>query len=258
MKVLLILAHPEPKSLSASLYRVIYDELEKLGHEIQTSDLYRMKWKATVDQDDFQEQPADSRLKVIQSSLASYTSGKLTEDVKVEQAKLDWADTVIFQFPLWWFSVPAILKGWIDRVFACGYAYGVGEHNDKKWGDRYGEGRFLGKRAMLVVTIGGWAAHYSARGINGPIEDVLFPIQHGVLFYPGFSVLPPIVVYQAERVKEPDFALLEKSVRERIRNLSIDTPIPYRSQNGGDYVLPNMTLREGLERKGATGFALHL
>jgi NAD(P)H dehydrogenase (quinone) len=217
-----------------------------------------MKWKATVDQDDFQEQPADSRLQVAHASFSSYASGNLTEDVKAEHAKLEWADTVIFQFPIWWFSVPAILKGWIDRVYACGYAYGVGEHSDKKWGERYGEGRFLGKRAMLVVTIGGWAPHYSARGINGPIEDVLFPIQHGVLFYPGFSVLPPILVYQADRVKAPDFTLLEKSVRERIRNLSTDTPIPFRSQNGGDYLIPSMTLREGLEPKGATSFALHL
>ncbi len=44
---------------------------------------------------------------------------------------------------------------------------------------------------MLIVTAGGWAEHYSPRGINGPIDDILFPIQHGMLFYPGFEVLPP-------------------------------------------------------------------
>jgi NAD(P)H dehydrogenase (quinone) len=49
---------------------------------------------------------------------------------------------VIFQFPLWWFSMPAIMKGWIDRVYAYGFAYGVGEHSDRHWGDRYGEGTF--------------------------------------------------------------------------------------------------------------------
>lgn len=36
--------------------------------------------------------------------------------------------------------MPAILKGWVDRVFAYGFAYGVGEHSDKRWGDRYGDG----------------------------------------------------------------------------------------------------------------------
>jgi NAD(P)H dehydrogenase (quinone) len=42
---------------------------------------------------------------------------------------------------------------------------------------------------MLIVTAGGWAEHYAPRGINGPIDDILFPIQHGMLFYPGFEVL---------------------------------------------------------------------
>ncbi len=60
-----------------------------------------------------------------------------------------WADAVIFQFPLWWFSMPAILKGWIERVYAYGFAYGVGEHSESHWGDRYGEGSMTGKRAML-------------------------------------------------------------------------------------------------------------
>lgn len=83
-------------------------------------------------------------------------TGTQSADIAGEQEKLLWADTVIFQFPLWWFSLPAIMKGWIDRVYAYGFAYGVGEHSDTHWGDRYGEGTFAGKRAMLVVTAGGW------------------------------------------------------------------------------------------------------
>jgi hypothetical protein len=58
-----------------------------------------------------------------------------------------WADALILQFPLWWFAMPAILKGWVDRVFAYGFAYGVGEHSDKRWGDRYGEGTLAGTAA---------------------------------------------------------------------------------------------------------------
>jgi hypothetical protein len=52
---------------------------------------------------------------------------------------------------------------------------------------------------MLIVTAGGWAEHYSPRGINGPIDDILFPIQHGMLFYPGFEVLPPLVFYRTDK-----------------------------------------------------------
>src|SRR5690606_20357362 len=61
------------------------------------------------------------------------------------------------------------------RVFSFGFAYGVGEHSERRWGDRYGEGTLAGRRAMVVVTIGGWREHYGARGINGPIDDLLFP-----------------------------------------------------------------------------------
>ena len=182
----------------------------------------------------------------------------MTADVKAEQEKLLWADVLILQFPLWWFSMPAILKGWVDRVFAYGFAYGVGEHSDKRWGDRYGEGTFVGKRAMLIVTTGGWKEHYSARGVNGPIEDLLFPIHHGILFYPGYDVLPPFVVYSADRLDEAGFGDVAARLRQRMRTLTSATPLRYRRQNGGDYLIPSLELRPELSDPGATSFALHL
>src|SRR5258708_1764119 len=93
-----------------------------------------------------------------------------------------------FQFPLWWHGMPAILKGWIDRVFASGgHIYGGG-----KWYDR---GVFTGKRAMCSVTIGGGAPMYSENGLNGPITSTLFAINHGVLYFTGFAVVEPFLVH---------------------------------------------------------------
>jgi NAD(P)H dehydrogenase (quinone) len=178
--------------------------------------------------------------------------------VSAEIEKLLWADALILQFPLWWFSMPAILKGWVDRVFAYGVAYGVGEHSDRRWGNRYGEGRLAGKRAMLVVTAGGWEDHYSPRGVNGPIEDLLFPIQHGILYYPGYQVLPPFVLYRVDRLDDARVAAAVSELRERMRTLETIPPIPFRPQNGGDYSIPSMHLRPGLEAPGASGFSLHL
>jgi len=169
-----------------------------------------------------------------------------------------WADVLILQFPLWWFTMPAILKGWVDRVYSYGFAYGVGEHNEKRWGDRYGEGTLAGKRAMLIVTAGGWEEHYSARGINGPIEDLLFPINHGILYYPGYDVLPPFVVYKTDRLDETGFERIAGQLRQRMRTLATTSPIPYRQQNGGDYLIPSMQLRPELSHPEAAGFALHL
>lgn len=256
MKVLIVFAHPEPQSLSAALCQVAVRELEAQGHEVRVSDLYAMKWKSNVDRDDFPSLSSESRLRVASASKTGFTSHALTEDVREEQEKLLWADTVILQFPLWWFSMPAILKGWVDRVLSCGFAYGVGEHSDKRWGDRYGEGVLAGKRAMLIVTVGGWPEHYSSRGINGPIEDLLFPIQHGILFYPGLTVLPPFVAYKADRVNSSIFEPTAEQLRERMRSIQTTEPIPYRRQNYGDYLFPSMVLRDDID-PGATGFAVH-
>jgi hypothetical protein len=81
-------------------------------------------------------------------------------------------DLMIWQFPLWWFGVPAILKGWVDRVFAMGRTYG---------GERFYEnGVFKGKRALLSVTTGGPEAVYQKGGWNGDIQAILRPIQRGM------------------------------------------------------------------------------
>ena len=258
MKVLLAFAHPEPRSLNGALRDVAVAELKAQGHEVRVSDLYADGWKSEVDRADFPTLMPDARLKPVAASRDGFAMDALTPDVKAEQEKLLWADALILQFPLWWFAMPAILKGWVDRVFAYGFAYGVGEHSDKRWGDRYGEGVFAGKRAMLIVTAGGWEPHYAARGINGPIDDLLFPINHGILYYPGYDVLPPFVAYGVDRLDENAFAAVAGRLRERMRTLATTPSIPYRRQNAGDYLIPSMQLRPGLGDPGKTGFALHM
>lgn len=257
MNVLIVYAHPEPRSLNAALRDTAISALEAEGHTVMVSDLYAMQWKATIDRADFPELEADARLRVAGASAGAFSSGTLTADVKAEQEKLLWADTLILQFPLWWFTMPAILKGWVDRVYAFGFAYGRGEHSERRWGDRYGEGTLAGKRAMLIVTAGGWEPHYSPRGINGPIDDVLFPITHGMLFYPGYAVLPSFVSYGVDRLDENGFDTVSDALRERMRTLETMAPIPYRRQNFGDYEIPQMVLKSELGAPGLSGFALH-
>lgn len=257
MNVLFVFAHPDTRSLNGSLRDVAVAQLETDGHAVQVSDLYAMNWKSEIDRTDFPALTPDSRLRVAVASGAAFATGALTADVVAEQEKLRRADAVILQFPIWWFSMPAILKGWVERVYSLGFAYGVGEHSDSRWGDRYGEGVLAGKRAMVIASAGGWPEHYSGRGINGPIDDLLFPINHGILFYPGADVLPPYVVYNADRVDEAKFETLAAGIRARMQALFTAPPIPYRKQNYGDYEIPAMTLREE-HHSGMTGFAVHL
>jgi NAD(P)H dehydrogenase (quinone) len=258
MKVLLVFAHPDPRSLNGALRDVAVAELEARGHEVRVSDLYANGWKSAVDRADFPSLAPDERLIPVAASKSAFEAGTLTVDVKAEIDNLLWADALILQFPLWWFSMPAILKGWVDRVFAYGFAYGVGEHSDRRWGDRYGEGILAGKRAMLIVTAGGWEEHYASRGVNGPIDDLLFPINHGILYYPGYDVLPPFVVYRVDRLDRAGFEPLAERLRERMRTIATAPPIPYRQQNGGDYLIPSMNLRPGLGEPAVAGFALHV
>jgi len=258
MKVLLVFAHPEPRSLNGALRDVAIEELKAGGHEVQVSDLYAAGWKSEVDRADFPQLSPDARLKPAAASGEAFAARALTDDVRAEHAKLLWADILILQFPLWWYTMPAILKGWVDRVYAYGFAYGVGEHSDLHWGDRFGEGILAGKRAMLLVTTGGWEQHYSTRGVNGPIDDLLFPINHGILYYPGYDVLPPFVAYRVDRLDAVGFEHVAERLRMRMRTLATTQPIPYRRQNGGDYLIPSLQLRPDLGDPDAAGFALHL
>ncbi|RKS08265.1 NAD(P)H dehydrogenase (quinone) [Nocardiopsis sp. Huas11] len=257
MKTLIVHAHPEPRSLNSALKDLAVSTLENAGHQVQVSDLYAMDWKAAADAADYG--PAASHpLRVARDSGRAFDTGTLTPDVLAEQEKLLWADTVILQFPLWWYTMPAILKGWVDRVYTYHFAYGVGEHSDTRYGDRFGEGTLAGRRAMLSVTAGGPESHYSARGINGPMDDLLFPIHHGVLYHPGMEVLPPFVLYGADRMTDEDFPDAAKAWEQRLLTLDSTEPIAFRPQNHGDYEIPSLHLKEGLEPAGRTGFGLHV
>ena len=258
MNILIVYAHPEAHSLNGALKNFAVAHLQKKGHTVRVSDLYAMEWKSELDVHDFPAYETGLPFNAAAESQRAFAEGSQTKDVVAEQEKLKWADAVIFQFPLWWFSVPAILKGWFERVYAYGFAYGVGEHSDNHWGDRYGQGSFQGKRALLSVTTGGWESHYSARGINGPIEDLLFPIQHGMLFYPGFEVLNPFLLYRVDKINEDTFISATAALATRLDGLFTEAPIPFRRQNFGDYHIPALTLKDGLESEGISGLALHL
>jgi NAD(P)H dehydrogenase (quinone) len=257
MNVLIVYAHPEPRSLNGALRDFAVEHLEAAGHAVQVTDLYAMNWKAAFDAHDVTDRAPDARFDPALDSKRAFETGTQRDDIAREQDKLKWADAVILQFPLWWFSMPAIMKGWVERVYAYGFAYGVGEHSDQHWGDRYGEGSLAGKRAMVIVTTGGWESHYSARGINGPIDDVLFPIQHGILYYPGFDVLPPFVIYRTGRMNDARFDETCAALGTRLDELWTARPIPFRRQNAGDYDIPALTLKAGIAPE-KVGFAAHL
>ena len=251
--VLIVYAHPDPTSFNGALKDVAVEQLRDLGHQVLLSDLYAMGWKTVFDGHDFLNRRDFARLSLIAESGHAYASGTQTPDVAAEQEKLAAADAVVFQFPLWWFSVPAILKGWVDRVFANGLAFGYRGAGNVY---RYGEGGLAGKRALLSTTVGGPAIDYSPRGINGPLDDLLFPITHGTLFFAGMDVLPTHAIYDVGRLGADAAEAAFLHWRSRLRRLFLDKPIAFRRQNAGDYP-DRHVLGDGVAA-GLTGFAAHI
>ncbi|MFG2861611.1 NAD(P)H-dependent oxidoreductase [Streptomyces sioyaensis] len=233
MKVLWLFAHPDQRSLSGALMTEGLRTLDAHGHQHRVSDLYAMKWNPVLDAADYDHDPAD-RLLVGDASQRAYTNGHLAPDIRAEQEKLTWADTLIVQFPLWWYGMPAILKGWFDRVFVKGFAFGL---TDPATGRplRYGDGKLTGKRALVITTAGARAATLGPRGVNGDLNDLLFPLQHGTLWYTGISVVPPLLIPAADRTTPTAYATATTRLRERLRTLPTTDPLPFRHQNGGDY-----------------------
>lgn len=252
-KILIVHAHPEPTSITRQLVDLSVETLTAEGHEVIQSDLYAMQWKAVFDAGDFPDRLDPDRLSFIMESGHAYANGRQPPDVAAEQSKLLAADAVVLQFPLWWYSVPAILKGWIERVFAFGFAYGYRNGTNEF---RFGDGILKGKRALVNVMTGGPEADYGPRGINGPIDQLLFPLTHGALFYPGMDVLPVHAVYGAAHITTAaEVEAAKREWRRRLDGLFTDAPIPFRSQNGGDFP-DRHTMAEDVA-PGRTGLAAH-
>lgn len=78
-----------------------------------------------------------------------------------------------------------------------------------------------------------------------------------MLYYPGFDVLPPYLVYRTSRVDGERYRQIEQELGERLDTLQTAAPIPFRRQNGGDYEIPALTLRDEIAPQ-ANGFDAHL
>ncbi|QBI56320.1 NAD(P)H-dependent oxidoreductase [Streptomonospora litoralis] len=235
MKILWVFAHPERRSLNGSLMDAGLDQLAALGHEYRVCDLYAMGFKPVVDADDVRGVGGAGcdRLFVGDEQERAYREQRLSADVRAEQEKVEWADVLVFHFPLWWFGPPAILKGWFDRVLVQGFAFGL--KDDAGRTRRYGDGGLVGKRALIVTSVGARESGFGPRGVHGHVEEVLFPLLHGTFWYTGAAALPPFVVYGADRARGDDFAGHAAELGKRLAELETAEPIAYRHENSADY-----------------------
>ena len=217
MNVLIVFAHPERSSFNGALFDTAVQTLSVPGHTVVTSDLYRQNFNPVSGAANFTRRVDPAFLKLQLEELHATETNSFAPELENEIRKLEAADLVIFQFPLWWFGLPAILKGWVDRVFAMGRAYGRGRI--------YDNGVFRGKRALLSLTTGGFESSYVTGGEEGDILGILRPIHRGIFAFTGHSVLAPSIYYGPVRVEESVRARWLAEYAQRLKSIHEGEPI---------------------------------
>jgi NAD(P)H dehydrogenase (quinone) len=226
MKIFIVHAHPEPQSFCSAMKDTAVETFQKLGHEVQVSDLHQMKWNPVASGDDFEVRNQPDYLVYALEQRESYKSGQLSPDIQAEIEKLKWCDLLIFNFPMYWFSVPAILKGWIDRVFVSGFCYG-----GKRF---YDQGGLKGKKGLLAFTLGGREHMFGQDKIHGDMQTMLRPILRGSMAYVGLSVLPPFISWHVPYISDEDRHTLLEEYRAYLTNLDQLDPLTFPSLDDFD------------------------
>jgi NAD(P)H dehydrogenase (quinone) len=112
MQAFIVYAHPSENSRTRELRDQFIQGLEAAGHGYILSDLYKMNFRTDLSEGEY------LREAFYQEKLP------VPEDVAAEQAKINASDAIVFIYPVFWSDAPAKLKGWFDRVWTYGFAYG--------------------------------------------------------------------------------------------------------------------------------------
>lgn len=235
MNVLIVLAHPERKSFNGGLMDVAVKQLVDEGHTVEVDDLYVERFDPVERAEHYPHKIADANyFYPLNEQRAHHEQNTLPQDVQRELARLEWADLVIFQFPLWWHAQPAILKGWFDRVLVYG-----GRYTSRM---RYDHGYYRGKQAMLSVTTGSPDKAFQHFGRAGNMVHWLWPM-HASLYYVGFDVLAPQVsygiqgggiCYQQESDIIDHLENFKAAWASRLKNLDSEQPILFTGWDDWD------------------------
>lgn len=227
--ILIVYAHHEPTSFNHALLETARETLTAAGQTVEVSDLYAMGFEARASREDFQEMRDAERFGYAREQYYANRTETFAPDIAAELDKLRRCDALILQFPLWWFSMPAIMKGWIDRVFISGLCYG---------GRRiYDRGGLKGKSAMLAISLGGQAHMFGPGAVHGELEVMLQPILRGMLAYVGLRVLPPYVAYHVPYLEEAERRSILDGYGLHLQGLDQCEPLRFPSLDDFDETL---------------------
>jgi NAD(P)H dehydrogenase (quinone) len=205
MKAHIVFAHPNLQSYNGQLRNEAIQTLEANGWVVSVSNLYQMKFKASADEDDFTELYNSDFFDLQTEQQAATQKQTYSTDILREHQLLSDADLIIFQFPLWWYSMPALLKGYIDRVFSMGWAYGGGQ-------------ALAGKKILVSMTTGAPDFAWTEEK-RGTIKDIFKHLFVGTFGLCGMQALEPFIVYGAKRQTEQDKLSIIEHYKKRLTEL---------------------------------------
>jgi|SRR5947209_8145947 len=217
LNVLIVHAHHEAKSFCSALFHHAVQTLSDAGHSVVTSDLYAQRFDPVSDRRNFTSTFDADYLKQGKEERHATAFDGFTPDLEHEIRKLESCDLLVFSFPLWWFGMPAILKGWVDRTFAYSRIFG----GPRMYENGLGQGR---RRAMIIMTTGGDRDAFGARSMHPSLESMLNPIEHGIFWFNGFLSLRPFVAFQPARITHDERTSYLHALGERLQRIEHERP----------------------------------
>lgn len=197
MKMLVIYAHPNPASFCAALLRTGLELLTAAGVETRVHDLYQLKFEPVLSGSDFE----------------ALAQGEVAADIAGLQADITWADHLLMIHPTWWMGMPAIMKGYLDRVLSYGFAF-VSDATGTR-------GLLSGRKAILVQTTGGTEEFFAESGLSAAIHDT---VDKGVLGFCGIELIAHHYCYAVPSVPAAERAAMLAAFRNLlVESLGLET-----------------------------------
>lgn len=173
MRHLIIYAHPNSESLNGKFKNDLAAYLLQQGNEVIVRDLYELNFNPVLSLQD----------------MAGQRKGEVSDDVRLEQDFISWAEHITFIHPIWWTGMPAIMKGYIDRVFSYGFAYRYDQGIQK--------GLLAGKQAVIINTHGKSHQEYHEIGMDKALR---LTSDKGIYSYCGFEINQHFFFDKADRI----------------------------------------------------------
>lgn len=208
----IVYCHPEPKSFVGAMAATARASLERTGWQVTSSDLYAKQFNPVASVEDFGSRSDPEHLVYSLEQRHAREHGTLARDIVDELEPVLESELLVFAFPVFWFSVPAMLKGWFDRVLLSGTFYG---------GRRvYDRGGMAGRKAIVLTSLGGREHMFGPDAIHGDLTmGMLRHVMQGTLGYVGYEVYEPFVAFHVPYVTDDARRELLTSLDEQITSL---------------------------------------